>query len=469
MSSPRGRAGGQVTDEGESERSFHMSDQAGSQELIELNRRYTFFSWSVQSAVKPLAVVGAKGCYFWDADGKRYLDFSSQLMNVNTGHQHPKVVAAIREQAERLCYAYPGMATQPRGELGRLLADVTPGDLSKTFFTLGGAEAVDNAIKLARVYTGRQKIVTRYRSYHGATYGAISATGDPRRLPVEPGIPGIVRVFDPYCYRCVFGQEPASCHRECITHIEEVIRFEGPDRVAAILFEGVTGSSGIFVPPDDYWPRLREMCDKYGILLISDEVMSGFGRTGEWFAVNNWQVVPDMMVVAKGLTSGHIPLGAVIVSQPIADHFEDRYLPLGLTYGAHTLACAAGVATIQAYREDGLIENAKHLGQTLGRSLEALKEKHPSVGDVRYIGLFSVIELVKDKNTREPLAPWNAKPEELGVMADVLPALRERGLSTFVKWNWIFVVPPLCITEEELRTGLSIIDEVLEITDKEAQ
>ena len=446
-----------------------MSDQARAQELIELNRRYTFFSWAVQSVVKPLAVVEAKGCYFWDADGKRYLDFSSQLMNVNTGHQHPKVVAAIREQAERLCYVYPGMATQPRGELGRLLADVTPGDLSKTFFTLGGADAVDNAIKLARLYTGRQKIVARYRSYHGATYGAISATGDPRRLPVEPGIPGIVRVFDPHCYRCVFGQEPASCQRECITHIEEVIRFEGPDRVAAILFEGVTGSSGIFVPPDDYWPRLREMCDKYGILLISDEVMSGFGRTGEWFAVDNWQVVPDMMVVAKGLTSGHIPLGAVIVSQPLADHFEDRYLPLGLTYGAHTLACAAGVATIQAYREDGLIENAKHLGQTLGRSLEALKEKHPSVGDVRYIGLFSVIELVKDKNTREPLAPWNAKPEELGVMADVLPALRERGLSTFVKWNWIFVVPPLCITEEELRTGLSIIDEVLEITDKEAQ
>ncbi|MGB3906334.1 MAG: aminotransferase class III-fold pyridoxal phosphate-dependent enzyme, partial [Anaerolineae bacterium] len=310
-----------------------MPGQAKNQAIIDLNRRYTFFSWSVQSAVKPLAVVGAKGCYFWDAEGNRYLDFASQLMNVNTGHQHPKVVAAIREQAERLCYAYPGLATQPRGELGKLLAEVTPGDLAKTFFTLGGAEAVDNAIKLARLYTGRQKIVTRYRSYHGATYGAISATGDPRRHPVEPGIPGIVRVFDPYCYRCVFGQEPETCHRECITHIEEVIKFEGPDRVAALLLEGVTGTSGIFVPPDDYWPRLREMCDKYGILLISDEVMSGFGRTGEWFGVDNWHVVPDMMVVAKGLTSGHVPLGAVVVSQSIADHFEDRYLPLGLTYG----------------------------------------------------------------------------------------------------------------------------------------
>lgn len=445
-----------------------MTGESRAQELIDLNRRYTFFSWSVQSAVKPLAVVRAKGSYFWDAEGKRYLDFASQLMNVNTGHQHPKVVAAIKQQADKLCYAYPGLATEPRGELGRLLAEVTPGDLTKTFFTLGGADAVDNAIKLARLYTGRQKVMTRYRSYHGATYGAISATGDPRRLPVEPGIPGIVRVFDPYCYRCVFGREPESCHRECITHIEAVIRFEGPDRVAALLFEGVTGTSGIFVPPDDYWPRLREMCDKYAIVLISDEVMSGFGRTGEWFAVDNWQVVPDMMVVAKGLTSGHVPLGAVIVSQPIADHFEDRYLPLGLTYSAHTLACAAGVATIQAYQEDGLIDNAKRMGDILGRSLEDLKEKHASVGDVRYIGLFSVIELVKDKKTREPMAPWNAKPEELGVMAKVLPALRERGLSTFVKWNWIFVVPPLCVTEDELREGLAIIDEVLDITDREA-
>jgi taurine--2-oxoglutarate transaminase len=445
-----------------------MSTEIKAQELIDLNRRYTFFSWSVQSAAKPLAVVEAKGCYFWDADGKRYLDFSSQLMNVNTGHQHPKVVGAIKEQAEKLCYAYPGMATQPRGELGKLLAEVTPGDLTKTFFTLGGAEAVDNAIKLARLYTGRQKIVTRYRSYHGATYGAISATGDPRRLPVEPGIPGIVRVFDPYCYRCVFGQEPETCHRECITHIEEVVKFEGPEDVAALLLEGVTGTSGIFVPPDDYWPRLREMCDKYGILLISDEVMSGFGRTGEWFAVDNWQTVPDMMVMAKGLTSGHVPMGAVVVSRSIADHFEDRYLPLGLTYSAHTLAAAAGVATIKAYQEDGLIENSRQMGQILGQGLEALKEKHPSVGDVRYIGLFSIIELVKDKETREPLAPWNAKAEELGVMADVLPALRQRGLSTFVKWNWIFVVPPLCINEKELREGLDIIDEVLKMTDQAA-
>ena len=445
-----------------------MSAEAKCNEIVELNRRHTFFSWSVQSSVAPLAVVEAKGCHFWDADGERYLDFASQLMNVNTGHQHPKVVAAIKEQVEKLYYACPGLATRPRGELGELLAELTPGGLRKTFFTLGGAEAVENAIKLSRLYTGRQKIVTRYRSYHGATYGAISATGDARRLPVEPGIPGIVRIFDPYCYRCVFGQEPATCNKECITHIEEVIKFEGPDRIAALLIEGVTGTSGIFVPPDEYWPRLREMCDKYGILLISDEVMIGLGRTGEWFAVDNWGVVPDIMVMAKGLTSGHVPMGGVIVSQAIADHFEERYLPLGLTYSAHTLAAAAGVATIRAYQEDGLVENAKRMGQVLGEGLEALKEKHASVGDVRYIGLFSVIELVKDKATREPLVPWNAKPEELGVMAEVLPALRERGLSTFVKWNWIFVVPPLCITEDELTEGLSIIDEVLEITDREA-
>ncbi len=445
-----------------------MSAETESQEIVELNRRYTFFPWSVQSRVAPLAVVRAQGCEFWDAEGRRYLDFSSQLTNVNTGHQHPKVVAAIREQAERLCYASPALATRPRGELGKLLAEVTPGDLNKTFFTLGGAEAVENAIKLSRLYTGRQKIVTRYRSYHGATYGAISAAGDPRRLPVEPGIPGIVRVFDPYCYRCIFGQERATCDRQCVTHIEEVVKFEGPENVAALLLEGVTGSSGIFVPPDDYWPRLREMCDKYGILLISDEVMSGFGRTGEWFAVDNWHVVPDMMVVAKGLTSGHIPMGGVIVSQSIADHFEDRYLPLGLTYGAHTLAAAAAVATITAYREDGLVENARKMGHVLARGLEAIKEKHPSVGDVRYIGLFSVIELVKDKETAEPLAPWNAKAGDLGVMADVLPALRQKGLSTGVRWNWIFVGPPLCITEEQLREGLNIIDEVLEITDREA-
>ncbi|RLC80033.1 MAG: aspartate aminotransferase family protein, partial [Chloroflexi bacterium] len=270
-----------------------MLPEKSAEEIVQENLEYTFFSWSVQAEVNPIPVVGGKGSYFWDANGKRYLDFASQLINLNIGHQHPKVIQAIKEQADKLCYAAPGMATDVRGELGKLLAEIAPGDLCKTFFALGGAEANENAIKFVRLYTGRHKIITRYRSYHGATAGAMTLSGDPRRLPVEPGIPGIVRVQDPYCYRCPFGWTPETCHRECITHVEQVIKFEGPENVAAIFLEGVTGTSGLIIPPDDYWPRMREIADKYGILLVSDEVMSGFGRTGEWFAVNNWGVVPD--------------------------------------------------------------------------------------------------------------------------------------------------------------------------------
>lgn len=434
-------------------------------EIVRLNREYTFFSWAVQSAVDPIPVVRAEGVYFWDADGKRYIDFASQLMNVNIGHQHPKVVQAIKEQAEQLCYVYPGMATEPRGLLAEKLAQVTPGNLKKTFFCLGGAEANENAIKIARLYTGRRKILARYRSYHGATHGAMALTGDPRRLPVEPTMPGVVHVFDPYCYRCHFGWTPDTCHRECITHIEDVIRFEGPENIAALFLEGVTGSNGILVPPDDYWPRVRELCDKYGILLISDEVMSGFGRTGKWFAVDNWGVVPDIMTMAKGLTSGYVPLGAVVVSEPIAQFFEDHMLWAGLTYSGHPLACAAGLATLQVYEEEGLIENAAAMGKVLGQRLEDLKARHPSVGDVRYIGLFSVIEVVKDKATKEPMAPWNAKASEMGPMAEVSAFLRANGLYTFVRWNWIFVVPPLIITEAQLDEGLAVVDRALQIAD----
>ena len=434
-------------------------------EIIHLNREHTFFSWSAQGAVNPIPVVRAEGVHLWDADGRRYLDFSSQLMNVNIGHSHPRVVAAIKEQADQLLYVAPAFATQVRGELGRLLAEITPGDLKKTFFTLGGAEANENAIKIARLFTGRQKIVTRYRSYHGATYGAISAGGDPRRLPVEPGIPGIVRVFDPHCFRCVFGQEPETCHRECISHIEQVVQFEGPENIAAILMEGVTGTSGIFVPPDDYWPRLREICDRYGILLIADEVMSGFGRTGEWFAVNNWDVVPDIMTMAKGITSGYLPLGAVIVSERIADFFEEHPFWGGLTYSGHPMSCAAGIATIKVYQEDGLLENARQMEQVMSKGLAGLQSRHPTVGDVRGIGLFWIIELVKDRETREPLAPWNAKPSELGPMLEVKRYIREHGLYTFSKWNWIFAVPPLSITADQIAKGLAVIDEALEIAD----
>lgn len=426
-----------------------------SQEIVQLNRQYTFFSWSVQSAVNPIPVVRAEGVYFWDADGKRYIDFSSQLMNMNIGHQHPKVVHAIQAQAAQLCFVHPSLATEARGKLGKKISEVAPGNLNKTFFCLGGAEANENAIKLARLYTGRHKILSRYRSYHGATHGAIALTGDYRRLPVEPAMPGVVHFLDPYCYRCPFGWTRETCHRECIAHIEEIIQYEGPDHIAAIIMEGVTGSNGLIVPPDDYWPRVREICDKYGILLISDEVMSGWGRTGKWFAVDNWGVVPDMITTAKGLTSGYVPLGAVIVSDTIAEYFEDRMLWGGLTYSGHALACAAGVATLEVYEEDGLIENAARLSSYLGRRLEEIKASHPSVGDVRYIGLFSALEIVKNKQTKEPIDP----------LTDIGKFLRENGLFTFLFHNLLFVVPPLCINETQLDEGLEIIERSLQITD----
>ena len=439
------------------------------QEIVEKSRAYTFFSWSVQSEVAPIPIQRAEGVYFWDANGKRYIDFSSQLMNVNIGHQHPRVVEAIHQQADQLCFAHPGMATQPRAQLGEILADITPGDLSKTFFCLGGAEANENAIKIARLFTGRHKIISQYISYHGATHGAIALTGDNRRWAAEPAIPGVVHALNPYCFRCPFGWTRETCHRECIRHIEELILYEGPENVAAIILEGVVGSNGIIVPPDDYWPRIREICTKYGILLISDEVMSGFGRTGEWFAVNNWQVVPDMITMAKGITSGYVPLGAVHVSERIAKHFDDTMLWCGLTYSAHPLACAAAVATLKVYEEDDLITNASQLGEYLGRRLEALKIKHPSIGDVRYIGLFSVIELVRDKESNQPIEAWKATEEWSAIMKEVGATLRQNGLFTFIKANMIFIVPPLCINALQLDQGLEIIERALEITDAVCQ
>jgi taurine--2-oxoglutarate transaminase len=426
------------------------------QEIVKLNREYTLFSWSVQSATNPIPISRAKGVYFWDNDGKQYIDFSSQLMNMNIGHQHPKVVKAIQDQAAQLCYAHPGMATEARGLLGQKIAEVSPGNLKKSFFCLGGAEANENAIKIARLYSGRNKIMARYRSYHGATYGAIALTGDYRRLPVEPALPGVVHFLDPFCYRCPFGWSIETCHRECISHVEEIINYEGPERIAAIIMEGVTGSNGLIVPPDDYWPRVREICNKYGILLISDEVMSGWGRTGKWFAVDNWNVVPDIITTAKGITSGYVPLGAVIVSEPIAAYFEDKMLWCGLTYSGHPLACAAGVATIAVYKEDGLLQNAEIVGNYLGEKLEELKDKHISVGDVRYIGLFTALEIVKNRTTKQPIDP----------LTDIAKYLREQGLFTFIFHNVLFVVPPLCIKKEQVDEGLKIIDRALEITDQ---
>jgi len=438
-----------------------MPTKLTSKEMINLSKEYTFFSWSVQGQVNPIPVTRAEGVYFWDADGKRYLDFSSQLMNTNIGHQHPKVVKAIQDQAAEVCFVHPGNTTEVRALLGKKLAEVTPGNLKKTFFALGGSEANENAIKIARFYTGRHKILARYRSYHGATHGAIALTGDYRRLAVEPTMPGGVHFLDPFCYRCPFGQKPETCQRECIKHLEEVIKYEGPDKIAAIIMEGVVGSNGLIVPPDDYWPRVREICDKYGILLISDEVMSGWGRTGEWFAVDNWNTVPDIITTAKGITSGYLPLGAVIVSEPIARFFDDKYLYAGLTYNGHALSCAAALATIAVYEEDHLIENAREVGKYLGEKLEAIKTRHASVGDVRYIGLFSALELVQNRESKESMPT--------SVMGEVGKILRENGLFTFIMANamgsMLFVVPPLCITKAQLDEGLAIVEKALEAAD----
>jgi taurine--2-oxoglutarate transaminase len=423
------------------------------QEIIQINRDHVFFSWSVQKSIAPIPVVGGEGIYFWDAEGRRYMDFSSQLMNLNIGYQHPKVVAAIQEQAATLCAANPSNATEPKGELGRMLCEIAPGNLNKVLFTLGGADANENAIKFARAYTGRNKIIVRYRSYHGATFGALTLTGDWRRQPFEPGIPGIVRAFDPYCYRCTFGQEPDTCAKQCLTHIEEIIQYEGPDRVAAVFLEGITGTNGILVPPEDYWPRLRQMTRKYGILLISDEVMSGFGRTGEWFSVDHWNVVPDIITFAKGVTAGYLPLGGVLVSQEIADYFDDKMLAMGLTYCGHPMSTAAGVATIKVYQEEGLLENSRRLGNILAQELDWLQEKYDIVGEVRHIGLFSCLELVKDRQTRQPV--------DLATMNAIKGKLISENLSTFLPGNLIFVCPPLVIKEAELREGLEIIEHAI--------
>ena len=432
-----------------------------SAQVIKDNRDYTLFSWSVQNATDPIHMTRAEGVWFWDGDGNKWLDFNSQLVNLNIGHQHPKVLAAIKKQVDELCFAGPSFATEPRAELGKKLAEVT--GLAKSFYCLGGAEANENAMKMARMYTGKDKIITRYRSYHGATMGAMTASGDLRRWPVEPGIPGIVRVFDPYCYRCPFGHTVDSCKRECVSHVEEVIQMEGPHTVAAMLVEGITGTNGLLVPPDDYYPKLRALLDKYGILLIDDEVMSGFGRTGKWLATQHYGIVPDMVTTAKGLTSGYLPLGAVVVSEKIAAFFENNMLACGLTYSGHPLSCAAAVANLAAYEEERVFENVETQGAYLGERLEAMKARYACVGDVRYKGLFSMLELVRDKATKEPLAPYNGTSPE---MAKLNAFLKSKHLYTYGRFNVFFVVPPLIIKREELDYGLDIIEEGLAQVDQ---
>ena len=400
------------------------------------------------------------------ATDRKILDFSSQLLNLNVGHKHPKVIEAIQEQAGKLCYIGPSFANGARAELARMLAEKAPGDLTRVLFTTGGVEANENAIKAVRLATGRRKIITRYRSYHGATAGAISLSGDNRRWANEPGIDGIVRVHDPYCYRCAFKQKPESCDLECVKNIEEMIGYEGSDQIAAILVEGLTGTNGIFVTPPGYMPALRALCDKYGILLVVDEVMSGFGRTGEWFAVDHWKVVPDVITFAKGVNSGYVPLGGMILSKKLSDFFEDHMFWGGLTYSGHPLACAAGIATMKVYEEEGLIENSRRLGTVLLDELKMVREKHPSVGDVRGLGLFCGVELVKDRETREPITPWNSPAA--GVAAPLSKELMSLGIFIFCRWNMLFIAPPLVINEEELRYGVSLIDKALAVADAAA-
>jgi taurine--2-oxoglutarate transaminase len=431
--------------------------------IQELDAKHVLHSWSVQSQISPLPVAGAEGRYFWDYDGNRYLDFASQLVNVNLGHQHPKVVAAIVEQAQKLTTIGPPMAHEARSELARLLAEVTPGDLTMSFFTNGGAEANENAIKLARWYTGRHKIISRYRSYHGATAGAITATGDPRRWPAEPGIPGFVRMLDPYTYRCPAGHPDPCPVCTGAPHLEEILQYEGPQNVAAVMMETIVGTNGVLVPPDGYLQSIREVCDRHGILLILDEVMAGFGRSGTWFACEHWGVVPDILTVAKGINSGYVPLGAMVVNEKLADWVQDRFFAGGLTYSGHVLACAAAIASIEAFREEGVVENSAAMGEALGSGLAALAERHPSIGEVRGKGLFWGIELVRDRQTREPLVPFNAAGEDLAPITQIAKAAMERGLYLMTHWNVILVVPPLTITREELDEGLGILDEVLSL------
>jgi taurine--2-oxoglutarate transaminase len=431
-------------------------------------KRYVLHSWSVQDAIAPIPVAGGEGRYFWDYDGKRYLDFASQLVNLSIGHQHPRVVAAIKDQAEKLCTIGPPMATEPRSTLARTLSEVTPGDLTMSFFTNGGAEANENAIKLARWYTGRHKVIARYRSYHGATAGAITLTGDPRRWPAEPGIPGVVRMLDPYTYRCPAGHPDPCPVCTGAPHLEEILQYEGPQSVAAVILETVTGTNGIIVPPDGYLQAIREVCDRHGILLICDEVMAGFGRTGKWFGVDNWNVVPDILTLAKGINSGYVPLGAMIVREPIADWVRDKYFAGGLTYSGHPLACAAAVASIEAFKDEGIVENSAEMGDVFAEQLRGLQGRHPSIGDVRGLGCFWGLELVKNRETREPLVPFNATGEAFAPVARLAKAALERGLYLMTHWNVVMVCPPLTITRDEIDEGVSMLDEALAIADEYA-
>lgn len=441
-------------------------------EILAVSRQHVFWTWSAQGSVNPIPVKSAKGVYFWDVNGKRYLDFNSMTMCVNIGHGDARVIEAMTSQARELVYAAPGMTNHVRALASKLLSQISPGgQLSKVLFTLGGADANENAMKLARGSTGRHKVLTRYRSYHGASAGALAATGDPRRVAWEPSVmPGVVHFLDPYRYRSTFHRlnpdiGESDFAQDYLNHLEEIIQYERPETIAAILLETVTGTNGVIIPPAGYISGVRALCDKYGILMIADEVMSGFGRTGKWFAVDHWDVVPDLMTMAKGLTSAYAPLGAVAMKPEIAAHFDDVPFRSGLTYTSHPISLAAAIANIRVIQQDGLVEHAASLGPVLRRMLSDLGEAHPSVGDVRSIGLFGIIELVKDRKTKEPMAPWDSTSPDMKAFKDYCLG---RGLFLDVHWHTVLIIPPLIISEQQLADGFSVIHEALKITDRAA-
>lgn len=443
-----------------------MSDK---NQILQENLDYTLFSWSKQAGLNPLNIESGNGVYIKDRDGKNYIDFSSQLMNVNIGHGNQRITEAVANQMKNISYAYPGAATEARGVLGKMIADITPGNLTKTFFTLGGAEANENAIKIARMVTGRTKIVANYRSYHGATYGAMSACGDPRKHVMDHlAAPGFVHVENPYFYRCPWGTNSLEeCGEMALRNMEQVLIYNNPESIAAIIMEGESGTSGCIKYPPFYWKRVQELAHKYGILTIDDEVMSGFGRTGKWFGVDHHDVTPDIMVIAKGLTSGYLPLGGVVVTDEIAKHFDDKPMTIGLTYSAHAVLCAAGVENLKIMQEENMIENAAQMGKYIEEKVAELAEKHPSIGDFRNTGLLGCIELVKDRKTKEALVPWNVKDAKAAEPINRINAkIRELGMFTFAKWNYIFIAPPLNITKDQVDEGLAIISESIKIADE---
>jgi taurine---2-oxoglutarate transaminase len=441
-------------------------------EILPLSMKHSFWTWSAQAQVHPIPIKNAKGVYFWDTSGKRYLDFNSMVMCSNIGHGDERVIEAIVRQARELPFAGPGMATKPRAVLGKMLAEIVPSGLTKFLYTLGGADANENAIKLARAYTGRHKILSRYRSYHGATYGAIAATGDPRRVAWEPNVmPGVVHFLDPYRYRSTFHQHRPEVSeleftQDYLNHLEEIIQYEGPQTIAAVMMETVTGTNGVIVPPAGYLEGVRTLCDRYGILMILDEVMSGFGRTGKWFAADHWDVRPDLMTMAKGLTSGYAPLGAVAMRPEIAAFFNERTYQGGLTYNAHPISLAAAIANIEVLRQDGLIEKSAENGRVMADLLSELVERHPSVGEVRSIGLFGVIELVRNRKTKEPLAPFNGSSVEMNALRN---SLLEQGVFLYTHWHTILLLPPLIITPDQLVEGFTAIDRALKWADEAVQ